>query len=1113
MADRVGRPATGLPRLLHRRSSAHAGLLVTIGVIVGVLSGLVAGLLGYLGGSATTSARAALAAASPTASGYRFAADAGADPAGRDSAALDIIARELGGIPASVTTLFRSDPVAASAEGVPLADRQGAPVELVVMSGAELLERASLVAGRWPAAGSVAGAVAEGAIQASAAAELGLGVGDTIDVSTDSPAGDGEAPLVIRIVGTWAPTDGTDPFWFSDALALTGGGYTTADGTALLGPLVLSARAGSVAPAVDLAGDLEWTILPDPGRIAAGDLAAAVTAAGAIQNALGDELETSGDRVRVSGDLAATAALFAHAQNALRGVTPVGLILAVVIGVITLAQVTRLLVAARRPESALLLSRGATRGLLVGHGVLEGVVVCALGAATGTALAGVLPGLLGAEATAFAVAELPVAELLVAVAAGVVSTGVIAVTSAVEAFRTAPNGAAVHALASGRAEGRGRTVVALAVVAASVAAAALSIGQLLVYGSPIVSDSAGRESVDPLAVLAPALGLGAAALVLLALAVPLGRGAERLAARIRMLQPALSARQLARGLGRYAAAILVIALAVGALVVASAYSGTRAVLDMTTGQLRVGADERIVLHTGGPTSAGADPLVTGPYLALRGVADAAPVLATDAAAGADGAREATNAALTAIDAARMPGILSDVQGTVDTAALAGELPAGARLGLPVPDGARTLELHGILRGQAPNTDRPVSPDATVTGTLWLESDDGSLLAAAFGPIVIESGDEAALEATATIPEGGSGWRVVAVDVRAQASAYWRVDLEVTGLAVDGAALPFTGTDWTSQLPLGDSSGMDPSSTFASDAASFTMGLTFRYGDRAGARAMPRSEAAPLAGLTPYGGTVDPLPVAISQSLADALFLAPGDPLELKLKGSVESIDAIVADVVQHVPGTPARPAILADLHSLNEHLLRTGEFIPAANELWLATTDGPVDTTAIAGPGARTGTPTGTSAAIVAPAELSLWFAAAGSLLFAALSLGAVVLTVARTRRIDTMVLRAEGLAAATQARHRFAETCIVVALSIVFGLVGGVVVALLTVPALARTVVLDAPADLTATVVPDAVPGLALLGVLAVVLVAIAATDALAVRRLAADPDALARIERGGTP
>jgi hypothetical protein len=32
-------------------------------------------------------------------------------------------------------------------------------------------------------------------------------------------------------------------------------------------------------------------------------------------------------------------------------------------------------------------------------------------------------------------------------------------------------------------------------------------------------------------------------------------------------------------------------------------------------------------------------------------------------------------------------------------------------------------------------------------------------------------------------------------------------------------------------------------------------------------------------------------------------------------------------------------------------------------------------------------------------------------------------------------------------------------------------------------------------------------------VLVAIAATDALAVRRLAADPDALARIERGGTP
>src|SRR5690606_5747567 len=115
------------------------------------------------------------------------------------------------------------------------------------------------------------------------------------------------------------------------------------------------------------------------------------------------------------------------------------------------------------------------------------------------------------------------------------------------------------------------------------------------------------------AMLAPALGLVAAALLLLAGATPLARLAERLTARRRRLQPWFSVRQLSRGLTRYSAAILVIALAVGSLTLAASYSGTWSSLGERTELLRVGADQRLVLHEGRPALASMDPVLAEPY--------------------------------------------------------------------------------------------------------------------------------------------------------------------------------------------------------------------------------------------------------------------------------------------------------------------------------------------------------------------------------------------------------------------------------------------------------------------------------------------------------------------
>lgn len=1135
------RHSTGSFGLFLARSLAQTGLLATIGAIVFVLTGLLAGLLGYLTLSGTTSARAALAAAAPRESGYRFEADAGGDPVGQAGIADRVFARELAGRATTVTTIFRTDPITASLDGVALSDRQGTAARLVLVSGQDLVDRSRLISGQWPAEADGAPAdeaqtdpvIRDAAINDAAATELGLGIGDIIDfpaqygpaedTAVEDAATDGvREPVGIRIVGTWSPRDGSDPFWFSDVLLLTGVGYPTADGARIFGPLVVAGPPKEPLPQGIVHGALQWTILPDPDRIVDGDLAAVVAAAGTIQRSLGQELESSNGRVRVSGELDDTAARFTRAQNAIRGVTPVGFILVALIGTITLAQVSRLLVVARRPDSALLLSRGATLARLVGHAGFEAVIVCALGAATGAAagvtLARLLGGYSGNPGAAGGTATPPfsLADGGLAALAWVASALVVVATCLADAIRSAPSGVADHSRASGLADGRARTVVTLGSVALSLAAAALTIGQLLVYGSPIVRDAAGRESVDPLAVLAPALGLIAAALLLLALAKPVARWAERPAARTRKLQPSLSTRQLARGLGRYSAAILVIALAVGALVIASTYSGTRSLLDASSGQLRVGADERLVFHEGGPGSAGTSPLLTGRYLTLPGVTDAAPVVVADVTLPDD-----VDGVLTAMDAARLPGVMADVQGSVDTTALSQELPAGAPFGTEVPDGTRTVTLLGTLDALAPNRDGPVARTATVTGAVWFESTDGSVLTSPFGPIFLDSGEHVDLEAKTALPEEGTGWRIVAVDIRAQASQYWTVDLTVTGFdatAADDAAdddaahgIAFAGTDWTSQLPLGDGFGLDPAASFASDAGTFTIGLSLRYGDRSGARAMAVSEAAPLARVSSYGGTVNPLPVAISRALADALYLDVGDPLELQLKGSVDTVTAVVADIIRYVPGTPSSPAVLADLPSLSEHLLRTSQLVPTANELWLDTEDGPVEVSSLVGSGTRISTPTSSAGtAITAPAETSLWFAAAGSILFAVLSLGAVMLTVAGARRIDVLVLRAEGVAAPVQARARFGETSVVSVVAIAFGLAGGLIVAILTVPALARSVVVDVPPDLAATVVPALLPGLALLAVLVVTLTVIAAADALGVRRQAGDPELLARAMRG---
>src|SRR5690606_19870168 len=99
-------------------------------------------------------------------------------------------------------------------------------------------------------------------------------------------------------------------------------------------------------------------------------------------------------------------------------------------------------------------------------------------------------------------------------------------------------------------------------------------------------------------------------------------------------------------------------------------------------------------------------------------------------------------------------------------------------------------------------------------------------------------------------------------------------------------------------------------------------------------------------------------------------------------------------------------------------------------------------------------------------------------------------------------VLRAVGVHAAAQSRARFGEVALLVLIAIVAGGLVGWGVSALTVPGLARSVVVGAPEGL-ATILQFAWPeALALLGLSTTAMVAIALGYALRVRAQALDTD-----------
>ncbi|GAA4891912.1 hypothetical protein GCM10025789_06140 [Tessaracoccus lubricantis] len=337
-----------------RRARASLALVLTLLALVTVTTAILAFVVGHAGVLSTDAARAALSTAEPGAGAVQAQTRIGDDPAAQDATARAKLTQGFSPAPVTIHTTRVSEPRRATVDGSELPER------LTLWAGEHL--RPGLITvtgGTWPTGAT------EAALQAGAAAATGLTVGDVVTV-------DGHD---LEVTALWEPAAPSSPVWFGDPLVLDGVDATSS------GPLVVD---GSVITGGD--PFIRWSVVPDTNRITPEALS--VLAAGAERaKALVAEADITGRGIVVDGDLASTAERAARDWEVGRafGIVPVSVLL--LVAAVGLVQVSGLLAGTREREHALLAARGAARTQLLVTGLLEAAVVAVLGAGLGTALA------------------------------------------------------------------------------------------------------------------------------------------------------------------------------------------------------------------------------------------------------------------------------------------------------------------------------------------------------------------------------------------------------------------------------------------------------------------------------------------------------------------------------------------------------------------------------------------------------------------------------------------------------------------------------------------------------------------------------------------------------
>ena len=1020
-----------------------------------------------------------------------------------------------------------------TASTVPFADTATAITQIQPASVEGISAQATLTAGKWPGPPRRGGPVPV-ALPTAVASQLHLTVGSVLK-GTTQPAG---TPTSLQVTGLFRPRDPTSTYWALDLLPISGSsteGFanayagTGATGSFLTyGPAVVNPAAFGGALTVTQGS---WTVLPQAAALARGNLDAlnAGTSGAVSQLAvlLPDGLQVTSSLPQLLAGIASTIVLT-------RSLFTIAALLLLLVAAVALVLAARLLASLREEESALLRARGATRWQVVRPVLAEAVVLGAVaglaGVLAGTHLTGALSGLGNLRLDGYTSRGITSLAWLSALAVLVVCVAVMAWP-------------ALHTLTPDAARLRRGRQARLAAIAwaggdlALVALAAVAVWELRGY-SAVAHRATGSLGIDPVVALAPALALAGVALIPLRGLPLLARLADKATDYERRLAAAMVSWQIARRPIRQAgpALLVVVATATTTLALAGYASWRQSAADQAA--FAVGSDVRV--DSAGPLPLGA----TGAITHAPGVTAATEASVVNIGKGGQlialDPRTAAKAILLRPDLSSLP--LSALWQRI----------APQLYGLALPGHPDRLEVLATL-GAGPHTSAAEIRNAlgSVTVTATIQDADGA---------TYQIPANGSPPAGASLPADGKPHSLVFTLSGPQQASY---PLRLLGLTLGPYALPPYDPANPTSVPA---ASLRIESLAVAATASGPFGRPFAHGaalkawQRTGSsRNVPTGQPnpygtfAPSAGVPPSilgwhsaaggarqltftTGHAPSVPVELSVSLAPgsatgqvaimaqspqvipaiatsgylaANRLGIGSTISVPLSIGFSATVQIVASVANFPTVFGQNRALIADLAEINDLLLANQQMPLPVTRWWLRTADGRVPPLP-AGLGLSVTSRTSQQAALLDNALLTaprqgLLAVGVAAVLLGVLGFSISVAASLRSRRTQSAVFAALGVGKNAQAGQLCLEQCALSVPAAAAGLLAGIGLAQLMVPAITLTADATAPLPSAVVIVPLGA-AVALAVVTAAVPVAAAALSVL--RR--PDPAAQLRAEGG---
>ncbi|HXV70425.1 MAG TPA: ABC transporter permease [Acidimicrobiia bacterium] len=842
------------------------------------------------------------------------------------------------------------------ADAYELADSEDSDLtELVSFQSFEgVQERARLVEGRWPESES---GITEVAVPNVTAEAMGIGIGDTVDVANRL---DKTIAATVEIVGVFAITNPEDAYWLDRELI--GSGAIVSGSFRTFGPLVVDREAllANLAPARVTA---TWRALPDFDQLSVAEVALLREATSRTADRLDLELpDVLGDRSgATSGFTVVTElpTLLAEVDNSLTVTRSSVLALLFQLAILAgyaLVLAAGLLSDTRNTETALVRSRGSSPRQMVTTALFESLLIAVPVVITAPFLATWLLELLN-QVGPLAAIDLTIDPQVNSGA--FVLAGLAASLSVVVLTMTAYRSARAFPGSSPRRGRQTATPVSqrIGLDVALIALAVLAFWQLQEIGPAISSRVRGQFGVDPLLVLAPALGLLAGAVLALRVVPLMARVADWLATRGKGTISALASWQVSRRPSRYARSSLLLIMAIGIGFFAASYATSWTASQRDQASFQIGADIRTipwqgdqaieVMHLGSA------------YQSLAGVTESMPVHTIRGQLG----REGQLADFLILDSTAAAGVV-DIRGDLsnDWPEVASELssqrPALGSILLPGEPTTLGLSVEAVETIPEGEDFQPCDflheeeePDFEETcfkaeAMVVLQDGRGLVHRLAMGEVPVNTGVQDL--SASLLHSTGSGelippeypLRLVAIELRSRLPeiSSREVEMSISSISADGegvfeqVAVDFDDPSWSTGIHTFGSLSAGPSIAPLPDQAERLV-VTIETG--AGFVG-----AGSYFGLRPSGSErIDAIPVAVSSDLVDVLAVGIGDtvrmtPLRLP-------IDSKIVGTFDAFPTTdPAqRAAVVLDLPTYQAMSYELGVPLPEPEEHWISTTE------------------------------------------------------------------------------------------------------------------------------------------------------------------------------